>query len=416
MLEQILKDIGVGALENALIRLWLWAESTQNGRQMLSTWRTGFNRAAHERAVAELLAALNQKRFLVRAAAGGWPLALIAALDQFVGENAELPGGKGCLPRLEDQGVGYWLIPRVPRRAVPADDQEPNLDVWFRHFRVIPERIGDGTAIIDVELISVPGDRDSAAAMPRSVRVSHFDDAVTTSFIDNGTGESFYAEGLADSEKRRASLNAELDELRARRHLLWVAPELTVTPALRNWLKRQLAEQPLNGLLLAIPGSFHEAEDGERVNRAEIIDGAGGLLASHDKLTLFSYPRPADQRACCEEIVARRKITLLITPLGLVGVAICKDFSDKTTPLIHAAWSRLAPDWLLVPSMGDDPTLKLHRSRAEEYAKFYGTHSVVANQQAFVKEARPGFICFSGGSVDAGAGGSSHDMPASREL
>ena len=113
---------------------------------------------------------------------------------------------------------------------------------------------------------------------------------------------------------------------------------------------------------------------------------------------------------CCEAIEAsRKKVVLLETPLGLVGVAICKDFSDKGSSLVRTLWESLSPDWLLVPSMGDEETLRLHEPCAKERAKLHGIRSAVANQQAFDAEAKPGFVCDSGRAVDWGnVGGSSH--------
>jgi predicted amidohydrolase len=413
MLDQIVQDIVGRAFESALIRLWLLAESSEGGTQTLSRWRQRFDRPRHERAVSATLAALEKPRILLSVEIQAQPLALIEALDRFLGERIDLPGGPGAMHKLVHQGIGHWLLRRAGRRTIPADVQEPNLEVWFRHFRVVPDRIIVGNAHIEVELVPVPSRYGDDEAFPCSVRVSHFQDGVRPSFVESETGESFRAEGLGDPDLRFESVRRELAVVAAQRHRFWVAPELTVTADLRNRLKAALAERPLRDLVVAVPGSFHETIGGPRVNCAEVIDGDGGCLARHEKLTLFSYPRACDGKACCEDIEARRKIALLVTAIGLVGIAICKDFSDQTASgLVSAAWDRLAPDWLLVPSMGDDATLKLHRDRAKAHAKLRGTRSVVANQEAFAEDAKPGFVCLAEHMVPVEPGGSSHELPA----
>jgi hypothetical protein len=86
-----------------------------------------------------------------------------------------------------------------------------------------------------------------------------------------------------------------------------------------------------------------------------------------------------------------------VTPVGTVGVAICKDHFDATASgQIRACWDRLAPDWLLVPSMGDDKSVAAHSKRAKEAWEVRRTRSVVANQEprlsAAAVAAVPGFI------------------------
>lgn len=407
MRQRILQAITQGNIETALILLWLWAESADAGCQRLSVWRQGFSRPAHELMVGKILAALEKSPLLLPTEMLDLPLAIIEALDRHAGLNADLPGGLGGMHKLEEGDVGYWLVRRRPRPNVPADNQEPNLEKWFRHFRVIPDRIVVGNAPAHVELIPVAsryGDEVRVFA-----RLSHFDDGVRPNFSEDQAGESFWAEGLSDYERRLASLQSELETVKQEGHGFWVAPELTIPPAMRRRLQIMLAEGPLRHLLLAVPGSFHEIVENRPVNGVDIFDGDGVCLARHEKLTLFSYPRARDGKPCCEAIHACRKVVLLETPLALVGVAICKDFSDKTSILVRTVWERLAPDWLLVPSMGDDDTLRLHETCAQEHAKLRGMRSCVANQQAFADEPKPGFACDSAKVIDpGGVGGSSH--------
>lgn len=416
MWQRILEDITGGRHEQALIRLWLWAEGTENGSQRLSVWRQSFGREEHFFKAETILAALERSPILLDADAANYPLAVIEALDRFLGLNPDLPGGRGSMTKVEEAGVGYWLLRRMPKPGVPADRQEPNLEKWFRHFRVLPDRIALGESAVEIDLVSVANPHGEDMTAPLSVRLSHFDDGVTTRFDERHESDTFWATGLDDEGKRLDSISAELKAIGVVRDRVWVAPELTVTPGLRERIGRLLASEPLKQLLIAVPGSFHETAEGRQVNRAAILDGDGAVLTHHEKLTLFSYPHAKTGRQTCECIVAQRRITLLATPIGLVGVAICKDFSDETaTGLIQAVWNRLAPDWLLVPSMGDESTLRLHHACAESHAGLRGTRTAVANQQAFDKEPRPGFVCFKKGTIETVApGGSSHASGAEK--
>ena len=93
----------------------------------------------------------------------------------------------------------------------------------------------------------------------------------------------------------------------------------------------------------------------------------------------------------------RSRLILLVTPIGTVGVAICKDYFDGTADgLIRAAWDRLAPDWMLVPSMGHGDTRAAHDRRAKENWELRRTRTLVANQEPRMPgespEPVPGFV------------------------
>jgi hypothetical protein len=110
--------------------------------------------------------------------------------------------------------------------------------------------------------------------------------------------------------------------------------------------------------------------------------------------------------------------------LGLVGVAICKDFSDASAVEIKAAWDVIAPDWMLVASYGDrEKTLKRHRERAREHASLWGTRSLIANQEPFfgsrdggtveaLSQKAPGFLLTAQGEQAITVGGSTLTTPS----
>ncbi len=412
MWQRILEDITGGRHEQALIRLWLWAEGTENSSQRLSVWRGRFVRADHDRMVVAVLASLDKSPILVGAEAEKHPLALIDALDRFEGGKGDFQASRGGLVRIEEGGVGYWLLRRMPKPALPADRQDPNLERWFRHFRVLPDHITIGEASMSVDLVVVADPQCESSEAHSGVRVTHFADEAKTDFSESVESESFWANRVDGAEARFTSLENELEAIARERLRLWVAPELTVSPELRQRTQARLADRPLGHLLVAVPGSFHELVQGRKVNRAMIFDGDGAFLAEHEKLTQFSYCRQPGGPTLCESIIAQRKFTLLATSIGLVGIAICKDYSDETAGgMIQAAWNRLAPDWLLVPSMGDESTLKLHKQCAQSHLKTRGTRTVVANQQAFSAQPQPGFVCSDAGVQEANPGGSTHSLP-----
>lgn len=374
----------------ALIRLWLLAERRGARGQALSRWWLACDQARHESMVASLLAAFEADRPRLPAKADEQPLALIVAVDQWLGDQADLPMAPAALPRLETGDATYWLVRRRGPRNTPADRQEPNLEKWFRNFRVIPDSIRIGAAEIVVRIVPVPDRGNGLHGKDRVVvRVSHFDDGAKVDVVE--AEDRFHVRSLIDGGLRKEALLAEVNLLRDSSVHLWVAPELTVPPSLRSDVKQALAAVPPKHLLLCVPGSFHEDRGRGLVNCAEVVDGDGAVVARHEKLSAFSYETAGRNRA--EAIAVGGVITLLATPIGLIGVAICKDYCDETASgLIDSAWNRLAPDWMLVPSMGDEKTVQAHQARAEEHWKLRRICSVVANQQAASTTPWPGFV------------------------
>ena len=149
-------------------------------------------------------------------------------------------------------------------------------------------------------------------------------------------------------------------------------------------------------MLLCVPGSFHELDGINRVNRSVVLNANGRSVTHQDKCSQFTFLSDQDD-LLHEHIIARRVLTLLVTPIGLVGIAICKDHFDAgANGLLNAAWNRLAPDWLLVPSMGDSKTIEAHKRRARENWNVRRTNTLVANQElqttSHPPNSAPGFI------------------------
>jgi hypothetical protein len=376
------------------------AERSVDDAQALGRWRARWARSSHEIRVA-LYVELLQRRGPLPVDATDYPLAIASALDTVHAERRPLPNvAKAGAPALEIDGAHYRLLRRVPSdesRRRPAEQRSPNLEAWFRHFRVIPDRVHIGAAAVNirVEALGYVAPHRAPEAADLRFRVSHFTDAAILHAEEDHEAGNFFAPALDGALEREQSVDAELELVRREAANLWLAPELTVTVALRRRVALALAERRAESLLLCVPGTCHEFDGPHRVNRALVFNGNGQRVAHQDKCSQFSYPAGAGQLH--EAIDARRSVTLLVTPIGIVGVAICKDhFDASASGLIRACWDRLAPDWLLVPSMGDARTVEAHRKRAKEAWDVRCTRSIVANQEARVTACEetpaPGFV------------------------
>lgn len=399
-MEDVLRQVAAGNLGNALTRLWVLAERSVDDAQTLGRWRAQWQKASHDKRVVEYVRLLQQPSPIPKDAMDR-PLALIEALDTVHAERRPLPVvAKANPPALEIDGEHYRLLRRLPApsgQRRPAEQCSPNLEGWFRHFRVVPEqiRIGGATINVKVDALSFVGGKPPPDPADLRFRVSHFADGATLRVDEDREGRRFFATGLESPELRERSMDAELECARGEEANLWLAPELTLTVELRRRLALSLAAHQAESLLICVPGTWHEMDGKHRVNRALVFNGNGQQVAQQEKCSQFSYPSGEDELA--EQIDARRSVTLLVTPIGTVGIAICKDHFDATASgLIRACWDRLAPDWMLVPSMGDGKTVEAHLKRAKEAWEVRCTRSIVANQEARLAsrdcDPVPGFI------------------------
>ena len=412
-MQGVLQLVAAGNLGSALTRLWVLAERSVDDTQTLSLWLGQWARNSHEQRFAQYVDLLRQHH-LFPAEVMDYPLARVAALAAVHAERRPLAVvAKSQPPALEIDGERYRLLRRLPAAGPrrPAEQCSPNLEAWFRHFRVVPERVQIGAASVQVNVEAlgyVTPERSPDAAELR-FRVSHFTDAASLRAEENHHVADFFATGLDAADERESSFLAELERVRRESANLWLAPELTLTSDLRRRLAVSLAERRAESLLLCVPGTCHEVDGRHRVNRALVFNGNGLRVAHQDKCSQFSYPVGVQELH--EGIDARRSVTLLLTPIGTVGIAICKDhFDASASGLIRACWDRLAPDWLLVPSMGDARTVEAHGKRAKESWDVRRTRSLVANQEARLargaEEPAPGFIRRGGVAEPVAVGGS----------
>jgi hypothetical protein len=174
----------------------------------------------------------------------------------------------------------------------------------------------------------------------------------------------------------------------ARVHVLCF-PELAVDMAGREVLARELEKDP-GTIALVVPGSFHQiASDGpERVNRAPAwllgetgLSGEGGF----DKTDPFNSGAaefaelfqdiPEDCVECKEDIRPGTGLTVIETPVGHFGIAICKDATNHT--LIEGYGN--AVDHLLVLSMNPRGTSVFWAQGGESIVRRHGASMVYVN-------------------------------------
>lgn len=283
----------------------------------------------------------------------------------------------GALP---DQQA--WLM----RRHGPARTRSTRLVGLRRelsHFDVIPTRLAVSATGPRLELHSLDELLDQRLHDARhrlTGFIGHFPHGVNIDW-QHPMPAYVLGAGLQDASAHRDACTALLAQ--AAGVSFFVLPECTAPSELRAHLARQIGRMDERAPLLSVPGSFHDAMTGAQPgyrNCCELIDARGCTVFQHAK-TEVATSRSADGTSSDEFIAPGTVLHAVATRIGVVGVAICLEFSDpKGTG--HAAWSALAPAWMLVPSMGEASTLALHRGVAEQLHQTHRTVTLLANQPA----------------------------------
>ncbi|HEY8207836.1 MAG TPA: hypothetical protein VIG99_10175 [Myxococcaceae bacterium] len=311
----------------------------------------------------------------------GESLLAVRAIDEALHEESGIRAPRHAR-RVMFGGQAYYLHRRLcPTRRKQAD----RIETYLRHHRVFPEqicgyriRIARADRLFQQQL----RERDAGAL---KVAIAHFNDAalVETESVRGG----FVAKGLSQPAARQAALDNLLDRARTERVNILVLPELTVTPELRDGLKRRLERHAHPDLVAVLAGSFHELDQGKLWNRAVLLNGIGEPVHVHDKFTRFGDD---DDPLGIEMIATGDTIPLLSTSLGLVATPICKDFMHEGVQIAQL-WKEVGADWFLVCSMSNAKTMRGHRARAGEMSRTHGSMCAVANQ-VDPDDPMPGFI------------------------
>lgn len=260
----------------------------------------------------------------------------------------------------------YYLI-RLSRERTPHIARQAGLIyTHLRYHALVPARIEcDAIRSYRVVVKSLVDGRRCGEAIARG-RIS----VATTSFADDAQID-WNDLTLPNAEERARKLSKAIAEAAARGVDILVAPELTVPPSARAAVLRTLQWAKGAQLALLVPGSFHEREDDSVFNRAILVDGKGNELCAHRKLTKFGLL----EEGWLESISLGDQITVLVTPIGTVAIAICKDFCDD---FVGRVWEQLQPEWLLVPAYGRGASA--HESAAKRIARMVGTVVILAHE------------------------------------
>lgn len=191
--------------------------------------------------------------------------------------------------------------------------------------------------------------------------------------------KTFFVQGV-NCPELSSQLVTQLDALQAAEPGLLAAvwPELTGPPQVRDQIVQRLARWPYRGNhrrpSVVLPGSWHEPTPKGRVNVIRVLNGFGReIVPPCEKTRAFNL----DGRF--EDIQPGTGLPVLVIGELLVGMAICKDFCDRSRdlPYLH-----LPLDLVLVPSFGDDLTMRSHCVAASDLWIRHHTRSFVVQQES----------------------------------
>jgi len=273
-------------------------------------------------------------------------------------------------------GREYYLIRLARERHPPAARQAGLIYTHLRHHALVPTRV-ECDAVrsyrVRVENMRHGAERCEEALARGSVT------AATTSFGDDAR-INFDELSVPTADERARKLTKAIADAAARGVDVLVAPELTVPPGTRGAVLHALRWSSGPQLALIVPGSFHEREDDDVFNRAILVDGKGNELCAYRKLTKFGRL----EEGWFESIALGDEITVLVTPIGTVAVAICKDLCDDH---VGRVWEQIQPEWLLVPAYGRGASA--HETAAKRIARMVGSIIILAHEGDRVLEAPP---------------------------
>jgi hypothetical protein len=295
----------------------------------------------------------------------GATLALLVALDRAV--HAGTVGEQRAPRRFGTPPGDGWLVPR-PAGWRPSR-QLNHLAHWLECHWIVPAKVVGFDVRIDQDAGLLRALAPVGAGGVLRIWTGGFDDNVHPEWIEP---PPYRCTELENPEARWASIEALLDAAAAVGAHIVLLPELTATPALRVRVQDRLAGAS-HPHVLVVPGSFHEVEGDRPVNLAIAADAQGREVLVHRKLLAMRT------EAIVEHVRPGAEVRLLVTPFGLLGLAICLDFCEGIGPG-GQIWSAIGPGLVLVPSMGKESTYNAHRAKAHRMWLEHGTVTAVASQ------------------------------------
>lgn len=396
-LEKLL-ELALESPRRALFEAWYWATGgALDSPRFQALVQYAIAGDHHKSSVDAILGALrngaNEDASLEKLASGltPSPLAWLMALDRYAHDQVPAQGEPQweispqlALSDAPKNGVGKFVIRRRqwPLGVDESHARQPgHIQHWMRSHWISPSTVGGRTIrVVAMPPTIMPKGQAVAASGTLRVAVVSLRDGAKLRW--QAEGNARLAVGVDDEAARRAALRAGLAAACEASADVLVAPELTVTEALRHDLIEFLLETPNHPLWMVTPGSFHELKpqpsDGlAHSNTARLLDPDGRELARHHKLRPFSWEEGGNQ--CVEAIAPGQELVLLETPIGHIAMAICLDQCEESAPL-QELWEWAAPDLLLTPAMDSAEQLEPYGRAADRAARSHGCCSVIANQ------------------------------------
>ncbi len=264
-----------------------------------------------------------------------------------------------------------WVVPRRRARKTQRRTGQPYSRRGLVYHRILPRQVmGYPLRLVVQDTLSGP---DAAAADVRFGAALFEGLELVLQSVEGG----FVATGVSCPGQEQA-VTRQIASAYGDRCLGVVWPELAVTPALRVMLGERLRERALDpdpamDLQLVVAGSWHEQRDGEVVNVTTILDGYGRVTLEHRKLVAY-----VDRELGPEAIALGREISVLVTGEHLLAFGICRDFCDVGVDLPYPL---LDVDFVLVPSMGGEATMRGHCATAQTMRVRYGALTFVVQQR-----------------------------------
>lgn len=375
-------------LVERMIRLWAWCWDDTSGFMQQEAERVDVEKEWNrwvDNLKAQLLLYLEDGQptldDLIRDDSGR-QLVWLAVLDKVLWElNWDLAGYREPFT-VVTYNQAKWMVFLRQRPLGPTVHQSQSFHVrnYLQHHCIIPAEKGGRSIDVVMPGPSLQRSLRSLVGSQRSVKcyLGSFADGIQPDWngMPNKRCQCSRLDNLAG---RRTGLYQLLNEALTLEADVVVFPELSLCPELRQdvcrWLKNN--SHPFR---MVVPGSFHEQPDphsGMPINRTRLLDGKGREALIHDKVI------PLGTKKVCFEVIKPGKcLNLLKTPLGVVALAICRDFLEEDRS-VSLPWQEIAPDWVFVPSMTPPQGIRSHEVQAGTLSNCCGTRSLVPNQCPF---------------------------------
>ena len=383
--EKAINDILEDRPDRALVRIWRHFSTNipafqdadrkaRNNPSQHEEWKRRFDGWIWER-----------NHLGIRIPARECPLALLEAIDIFLHDRY---GKQEYVPAriLTVDGISYFLHRRISACCGEArhGEQPGHLQGRLKYHWVIPGEVNG--CRIHVKHGSQAGMSSGRleADGDLSIFACGFPDEIEPLWIQEVPG-AVKARELVNPSRRWIGVEGRLAEAANTRAHIVVFPELTLSPELRSRVSEWLDDNPGHPFLLVLPGSFHEEVAGKNFNRAELFRGSGKSILAHSKLIPFGGGKVR------EDIQPGNSIELIETQIGLIGIAICRDFCEEDSAF-YGLWNTLGVEWLFVPAFGGRTSVSAHEKRAGSMGRAHGTICIVANQDPKGMDLHHGFV------------------------